>query len=326
MYTTSPHILHINAKNSSQRFSELKRALASILDFFDPTSKVIYVDYPVHTNVGDLLINLGTEQFFTDYRVPISARYSVLDMPDLSHLADDENVTFLCHGGGNFGDLYPVHQDVRESLVELFPKARIICLPQSIHYSSEEKQHISLQKFASHGNCHIFVRDRESLDILRQSHIHSSSLMPDMAHQLWDMLAQKSPVDSSAFHEDVYFLRQDQEATSVPQELVELFSYHTTVDWEDITSRWHTIMVSIVHVLIRLGKYVLPETADASLWYAVRDAVVNDAITYFSQYEDVYTNRLHAMLLALLLGHDVVAFDNSYSKLSRYIHAWLEGI
>jgi pyruvyl transferase EpsO len=59
------------------------------------------------------------------------------------------------------------------------------------------------------------------------------------------------------------------------------------------------------------------------MWYSTRDEMVNDAIDYFSKHDRVYTNRLHAMILALLLGRDVVAFDNLYGKSSRYINAWL---
>ncbi len=37
----------------------------------------------------------------------------------------------------------------------------------------------------------------------------------------------------------------------------------------------------------------------------------------------IYTNRLHAMLLGLLLGREVRWFDNSYGKLGAYAETWL---
>jgi exopolysaccharide biosynthesis predicted pyruvyltransferase EpsI len=38
------------------------------------------------------------------------------------------------------------------------------------------------------------------------------------------------------------------------------------------------------------------------------------------------TNRLHAIILGLLLDRSVIAFDNSYGKLSMYYQSWLTGM
>ena len=38
---------------------------------------VVYFDYPLHLNVGDLLIYAGTEQFFKDYDIRIRLRRSL---------------------------------------------------------------------------------------------------------------------------------------------------------------------------------------------------------------------------------------------------------
>jgi pyruvyl transferase EpsO len=51
--------------------------------------------------------------------------------------------------------------------------------------------------------------------------------------------------------------------------------------------------------------------------------MVKDGISLFSDYSVVATNRLHAMLLGLLLGREVYATDNTYGKLARYTKAWL---
>jgi pyruvyl transferase EpsO len=54
--------------------------------------------------------------------------------------------------------------------------------------------------------------------------------------------------------------------------------------------------------------------------------VIDRAARYFVPYERVETDRMHAMLLALMLGQEVTAFDNSYGKLSAYADTWLSGI
>ncbi|MBD4920351.1 polysaccharide pyruvyl transferase, partial [Xanthomonas citri pv. citri] len=69
------------------------------------------------------------------------------------------NSTILCHGGGNFGDIYPSIQKMREDLVKAFPNNRIILLPQTAHFSSQEAMQKSASIFAAHKDCHLFARD-----------------------------------------------------------------------------------------------------------------------------------------------------------------------
>jgi len=312
-------MIQISASGVVDSMSDLKLRLKTILGLFDERSRVIYVDYPVHSNIGDLLINLGTEQFFLDYGIPIKERYSVLDMPALSRLEGREEITFLCHGGGNFGDLYKKHQHAREELIDHFPRARIVFLPQSLHFSSKEAERKSLEKIAAHSNCHVLVRDQESLDALQDSRVTQCSLMPDMAHQLWREL---TPAMGRERGRDVYFLRRDKEASSAPAGMTDAFA-KSSVDWRDIVSSRHTALAGSVYFLLKNCGRILPPSMNASMWYAMRDSMVEDAVKYFSCHDRVYTNRLHAMILALLLGRDVTAFDNSYGKLSRYIATWL---
>jgi exopolysaccharide biosynthesis predicted pyruvyltransferase EpsI len=299
--------------------SPLKLQLKSILKLFDPKSRIFYIDYPIYGNIGDLLINIGTEQFFRDYNIPIYKRYSIFNMPNIDTLKNNEDVTFLCHGGGNFGDLYFQHQNLRERLIENFPRARIILLPQSLYYSSNETQRTSLKKIANHPNCHILARDQESFEILRDANMPQFSMMPDMAHQLFGNL---KPTVIKKNDRDIYFLRQDKEATPIPKELVEKFA-SGSIDWNNIISIHHKAFVGSTYYFLKAGSRFLPSNISASMWYSARNMMIRDAVDYFSSHDSVYTNRLHAMILALLLGHDVYAFDNSYGKLSHYINSWL---
>lgn len=311
-------MIQINAKDSFKLLSILKLELNSILNLFDQKSRIFYIDYPVYTNVGDLLINLGTEKFFLEHNIKIYQRYSILDIPSATNLKVDDNTTFLCQGGGNFGDLYVKHQNLREWITENFPQARIICLPQSLHYSSHDAQCKSLEKFAKHPNCHILVRDQESLDLLHTFNV-SASMMPDMAHQLW---GDFDSIPSSKSGIDMYFLRQDKEAAILPEELNPL-SISNAVDWDSITSIKNKIFVGIVYYFLLICGRFFPQNLNVSIWYFVRNLLIRDALKYFSGYGTIYTNRLHAMILGLLLGHDIIVFDNSYGKLGRYIESWL---
>jgi pyruvyl transferase EpsO len=144
-------------------------------------------------------------------------------------------------------------------------------------------------------------------------------MMPDMAHQLWGKWAGTAEPTHGA---TMNFFRRDKEAVSVPAELRE-DGAGRSVDWSDVVSIPHKAVGGGVYYLLKAGGRALPPQLNTSLWYSARDKMIQDAVTYFLGYERVRTNRLHAMLLALLLGRKVNAFDNSYGKLTRYIDAWL---
>ena len=123
----------------NQQLIDLKNKLAPIADLIQDKNDVFYLDYPLHLNVGDLLIYHGTEQFFTDHNIRVTLKRSEFDV-DIEELKQKitPNTTILLHGGGNFGDLYPQHQNLRETIIRMFPNNRVIVLPQTLFYKSQE--------------------------------------------------------------------------------------------------------------------------------------------------------------------------------------------
>src|SRR3546814_11822273 len=92
----------------------LKARLQAVRGLVPLDRPVLYLDYPVHLNIGDLLINLGTEAWFGSAGYEIACRASVFDFGrrDAGRISPDSSI--VLHGGGNFGDLYPIHQEFRE--------------------------------------------------------------------------------------------------------------------------------------------------------------------------------------------------------------------
>ena len=141
----------------------LKTHLRQILDVIPRGSDIYYLDYPVHSNGGDLLIMKGTEAFFKDYQIRVRARYSVLDFPET--LTIPKGHIIVLHGGGNFGDLYPAHQKLREKIISRYPHHRIVMLPQTIFYKSETEFDRTAQIFNGHPDVHLYVRDSLSYQL-----------------------------------------------------------------------------------------------------------------------------------------------------------------
>lgn len=297
----------------------LKSKLDNILTWFDPGARCVYVDYPLHTNVGDLLINAGAEHFFAEHGLQIWRRYNYYDFP--RQIKDIRKTdVILLHGGGNFGDLWFHFQSLRERILAQYPDNRVIFLPQTVHFSSDERGQASVRRINRHRNCHVFARDCRSLEKLQGWGINSVSLMPDTAHALTGFLGVEAAVQCPCA---LHLIRRDREASSVPADLSSMPG--DTCDWDygmfSLRRRMmHFLVVNSVKALGRYGPAVDCHRA----WYLHRDRLIHDAIRRFQNYDTIVTNRLHGVLLGLFLGRNVVAFDNNYGKLSSYRETWLQ--
>jgi len=297
----------------------LKSKLDELLTWFDSRARCVYVDYPLHTNVGDLLINAGAEYFFAEHRLHIWRRYNYYDFPRQIRGIRKSDVILL-HGGGNFGDLWFHFQSLRERILAQYPDNRVIFLPQTVHFSSDEKGQASARRINQHRNYHVFVRDYRSLEMLQGWGLHSVSLMPDTAHALTGSLDAAQPIQRTRA---LRLIRRDREASSVPLELSSVPG--DAFDWDygmfSLPRRIkHQLVVNTVKTM---GRYGPPVDCHRG-WYRHRDRLIHDAVRKFLDYNTIVTNRLHGVLLGLFLGRNVMAFDNNYGKLSSYYETWLQ--
>lgn len=141
-----------HAADAMQRLSDLVAGIAGLVPEGRPA---VYLDYPVHLNVGDLLIEAGTEQFFKHCGVNIVERRSAYDFGAAARQRVTPDSVILLHGGGNFGDLYPLHQQFREAVIAAFPQNRIVMLPQTLHFESPGALAACAGRFARHPDLHI---------------------------------------------------------------------------------------------------------------------------------------------------------------------------
>jgi pyruvyl transferase EpsO len=296
----------------------LKQHLVCILNYFDRRQRCIYIDYPVHTNVGDLLINLGSEHFFAEHGLHIWRRYSYWDFP--KRIAGiTKNDVLLLHGGGNFGDLYSVHQRLRESIIKQYPDNRIIVLPQTVHFKSRDRESASIREIAKHRNLHVFARDYCSLERLQSGGLESCSAMPDMAHSLAGTLKPSTAVSYGTLH----IIRCDDEGSGRPASLTA--EDGPCIDWAGTFGKFSRSTNSSVSRFYRGMARYGPRVDLHRVWYWHRDRLIRDGINACSAFRTIVTNRLHVMLLGLLLDRRVIAFDNNYGKLSSYYDSWLYG-
>jgi pyruvyl transferase EpsO len=297
--------------------------LSKTLDIIAPLirGEIVYLDYPVHRNIGDLLIWKGASLFLRRHRCRLLGQYSKENIIGVRGRNQIERAKTICfHGGGNFGDLWPAFQLLREEIIQAYPNKRIIVFPQSVRYDNSDTLAKSCKILRKHPDLHIFLRDRTSLATLEAHGVPNLRLCPDTAHALWGELVAPEPTQSNP----LYLLRRDKEEGPLPPGIK--VSDLQVVDWEDGFGReeWRALNFG---VRINWADARYRNKLHASLvWRVVSWFLIRRAIGLFAPYETIVTNRLHATILALLLGRKVIVYDNSYGKLSSYIHCWLNDL
>jgi pyruvyl transferase EpsO len=276
-----------------------------------------YVDVPVHGNIGDLLIMQGTLAFFRRYKLK----------PDFitDHSAYDENAisptqTIVLHGGGNFGDIYPKYQKLRERVVSRRLQNRILILPQSLHFSSKSAREESAAIFRRHPDLHICVRDTDSLEVAREFSDHVY-LLPDMAHQLYPIPTGNAPQSGT-----LVIRRSDTEGHRwVMSDLSQVGESVVDTDWPQFVGR-REYMIKMTRFLLRnaarFGATRPAYKLVANMWIPYANSLTADAIRLFQRNDRIVTDRLHGHILASLVNKPHVLIDNSYGKNSRYVKAW----
>jgi pyruvyl transferase EpsO len=277
--------------------------------------KVVFVDYPMHLNVGDLLIAKGTEELFDILDVSVLDRLCVRNYQRLMKRKLGDDVVIVLHGGGNFGDLYPHHQTLREEMIKAFPNNKILIMPQSVHYNDMKNLEANKDLFKHHKKLFMYVRDEYSYEVMTP-YFEDDKLkkLPDMAFVSVSTFSQCS--EKADENTVLKLSRRDIEASSVGCE-------ENTFDWDDIFTAQDYKIYNFARFLTRVeNKLSLNLKADL-LWKKYSENVIKRAVKIFNQYQTVDTDRLHGMILTLLLEKNVIMRDNSYGKLGRFAKLWL---
>ncbi len=296
----------------------LKRMLLPILEVVPPDSQIVYLDYPVHENIGDLLIMKGTELFFREHRIRVRKRLCIHQFRTRMRLP--RQWIIVCHGGGNFGDLYPGNQRLREQAARAYPHHRIVVLPQTVYFADAARQERSLRRLGEHSDFHLFVRDRTSYETVRGK-LANVYLSPDMAHQLYPIRQHRgaSPGAGGGSGRTLGLFRTDGEAGPKAP------GYTATdvdTDWPKLLTKAEFLALRLFVIGFRLDRHLYNLLPLRPLWYRMADRWMTKALRLYSDCDEVVTSRLHGHLLACLMNIPNRLLDNSYGKNMSYYREW----
>lgn len=309
----------------------LKQRLGRIAEVIPPARPVIYVDYPVHDNVGDLLIHQGADAFLSDYGYAVLGRFSIHDfchtrrtgeplvafkpsIRDLDALVARYDCSLVLHGGGNLGDLWPDFQLFREMLIARYSGTSIVILPQSVHFASANARERAARVFGGHRQLFTFVRDVESLAFILDDCGGAGEVVPDMAHQLWGKPAFAAATDTAG---TLVQRRRDKERRN------EAAAAPGAFDWQDLKSGSDDLILRALRKWQIIDNPLRHWIPNYALWRIYRDHLVQRAVDRFHSYERIDTDRLHGLILGALMSKLVRYGDGTYGKLHRYAQLWL---
>ena len=294
-----------------------------------PAGPVSLVDFPNHPNVGDSAIWLGEHRALGELGATIVHSCEGLGFDEAAlrrSLGADS--TILLHGGGNFGDVWPRAQAIRERVVRAFPEHRIVQLPQTIHFAQEENVKRARDVLGRHPRLTVLCRDWRSLTIAREELGLDAAVCPDVAFAL-DL--ERAPVAATV--PVLWLARTDTERRGVrflpaagdpAVRVVDWFS-ETPADpgW---TRRYDLTRTFARDWVARMTKRPWLVRPTRRLALATHRHLAAGRLRFgtelLSSGEVLVTDRLHGHILALLLDLPHVVVDTGYGKLVDFIDTW----
>ena len=277
--------------------------------------KVIYVDYPVHHNIGDLLIYVGAIKLLRENGVEIISQFSANNyrLENIKRIIKKHNgnISIVFHGGGNLGDLYSLHQKCRLDILASFPNINTVIFPQTIFYKDEKVLNADAEIFRNHKSLTLFVRDKKS-ETLGRLLCDDIELCPDTAHMIWE---QDSFLDIPKMKGTgiLKFRRRDIESDA---------NVEDAFDWDDIVNAGEIQFLNRIRKLMKYDKLSLLNNIIARYWVKHSTKLCVRAAKTFNNYDSIETDRLHGHILCCLIGKSNVVLDNSYGKNSAYFDLW----
>lgn len=288
----------------------------------------ILLDLPYFANVGDVLIWQSVLDLLEElpYKCLYSSSIESYRKPIIG-----ENVVILFMGGGNFGDLWIRHQHFRQRVLMDFPGNPIVQLPQSVCFKDQVFLKKDIDAFAQHGGLvTICLRDKKSYDFINDNYRNvETRLMPDMV--LGFNVKKHVAPKSASLGGKLFVVRNDiEKVESDLESLVPKDAVHR--DWPTMESQpiYLLIYTYLQRLICRVDRvlksHLSQRLADFCFKRIFKKRIIRSGTDFINQYQEVYSTRLHAAILAVLLDKKVVAFDNSYGKINGVYNLWMKEI
>jgi exopolysaccharide biosynthesis predicted pyruvyltransferase EpsI len=307
-------------KSNVEVIRQLQAVIAQVIEPLVPIGqKIALLDFPDYSNVGDSAIWMGELAYLRlIHNATPSYTSTIYNWNDAELRQAAPNGPILLSGGGNFGDIWPEHQDFRHKIVSHYRDRPIIQMPQSLHFSSEEALKQSASIINEHPAFTLLVRDLPSYEMAQTAFTCPIALCPDMAFFLGSQ--ERYCVADQPL---LMLLRTDKEASQIdiPRDLPD---GTVIADWIDELpdTRTRASLKKLI-LLPSIGIRAFNRAARREHYYRLLAGIRTDrGLMQLSRARAIISDRLHVHILATLLNIPHMTLDNKYGKIARFREAW----
>ena len=264
-------------------------------------------DYP---NLGDIAITYAQKEFLKE----CYPQYKIIEVPADKTITllkfvkkiTNKNDIITTVGGGNMGNIYEYYEDLRRTVINNFKDNYIISFPQTIDFSNDAQGKKSLNKtiktIKKHKNILIYAREEKSYKKMKELFGEEKvKLSPDI------VLSLKNKIDINQDEKDKIGIcfRNDKEEDltklKIKEEILNLTQNDDKIIFDTVLTRKDFI-------------------------YEDRYKLLFKTLEEIANFKTIYTNRLHAMIFAYLVGTRCYFVDNTNKKISETYKKWLSNI
>ena len=313
--------LHLSVTDPSPLpLSSAEDVRAALAGWIPRGAEVAILDVPVHRNIGDLFILAATRWLLAEMQCPVVYSAGARDYRRATaRPAIGPGTVIVGLGGGNFGDLYPKYQRLREQVMDDFAGHRIVVLPQTLHFRNAAALGRGVDRLGRHGNLFIAARDVASFEMARQITPHAA-LMADIVDVIGPAVVAsrgvpRDPTAHRLFTPDGTLVLRRRDGERGGDWLV-----GRGFDWPDLFPGYGPRLAIAAAMMP-----VAPAGLSARLherWASLATGLLVETVAVMRQATRVVTDRLHGAILARVAGRPVVLVDNSYGKIAAYYNAW----
>uniref|UniRef100_UPI003F4BB26A polysaccharide pyruvyl transferase family protein n=1 Tax=Brachyspira catarrhinii TaxID=2528966 RepID=UPI003F4BB26A len=308
LYISSMKQENIDLYNSIEtKISELKKDfvrnndLMSDIFLYNNEDKIFFIETPEHNNIGDNAIAYATnkmlKRIFPNKVIIEYTLYDFLYMKDILRKFIKNNDIIFFHGGGNLGNLWPLHEDVRRYVINEYLENKIVIMPQSIYFSEDDNGKKELEKSKKIYNLHkhlaIMVRDIKSYELANEYFYNNNIVLsPDIVLSLSNSI----PINNTNRSGVIFLLREDKEKT-INDSTIENIKFYL-----DSISENYVIENNMSN--IHINNYKLE-----------REAIVMNQLNKIQKYKLCITDRLHGAIFSYITNTPCIVFNSFYHKI-----------
>lgn len=270
-----------------------------------------------HQNIGDTLIMKGEFDFLSTIKNAKCKEYTTMWSFENRHPSIPKDDLLIMRGSGSFGDIWPTAPAFWKFVMKNYPENPILFMPQTIHFDDESKLIEMADLINKRKKIILCVRDKESFDIAQKFFNCDSYLVPDMAFYM--NVKFPNPPHGNNPHKTLLVKRKDKESKS--SSLID----NLLTQKDIVISDWPTFnscskIEKFKHNLLGHKLYKFYDAFTRRIYSAY---IIQHGINFLKPFSKVYATRMHAGILALMMGKEAVFIDNSYGKLRKVYETWL---